>query len=385
MANALMENLARNGVGKVWAEPITKSLGDFGSRIVRIRTGKGDREQIERSLRQDYGSSWLKSDDAPRPRNKAALNENVGAQGGYLVPVEMAWSIMRDACEDSIFLARAFIQPMTTRTMTLPIPDPTRNGQVPLGSNMFGGMIFNWQSPQISTFTTGQGETEPAFSEVELVANELTGFLKCSNQMAQDAVGLDAFFKRFIPRGVANQVDQACFRGPGPGGGGPLGLVDAGCTLTVSRTTTGDVVQADLAAQYARLMPGSSRTACWGISPTALAKIVQLSMPGILIMLPGDDGSDGLLMGKPFYKTEKLPDVGNAGDVLLFDPACYAIGWRDLLIDFSDQQHQPFIQNQCVWRVVARIGGAPFFRAPVTLANQSSTQGAIAVQLNRNV
>ena len=374
--NAVMDKaFTGNGATKLFAEPTNKSLGDFGSCIAKVKTGKGDREQIETRLKRVYGSTY-QAGDAPK---RKAMNENIGSQGGYTVPVEMSWAIMKDAAEDSIFLAKAFIQPMTSRTIELPIPDPTRNGQVPLGSNMFGGMIFNWQSSQLSNAT--KGETEPAFAQVEIVANELTGYLVCSNQMAQDAVGLDAFFKRFIPRGVANQVDQACFRGPGPGGGGPTGLVSAGCTLSATRTGGNDVVQADLSSMYARLMPGSERTAVWGISPTALDKITRLSMPGILIMLPGDDGSTGLLYGKPFFKTEKLPDVGTPGDVLLFDPACYVIGWRDLLIDFSDQAPTQYQQNQCVWRVVWRGGGGPMLRAPVTLASQSSTQGAMAVQL----
>lgn len=352
--NVLMEKAHGNGSAKVFAEPVNKSLGDFGSSIAAIRTGKGDRAQIEKRLRNVYGSTWQNSD---APHKQKALNEESGPAGGYTVPVEMAWSIMKDAAEDSIFLAKAFIQPMTSRTIELPIPDPTRNGSVPLGSNMFGGMIFRWKPSQLNT--VGDGATEPAFSQVEIVAGELTGILVCSNQMAQDAVGLDAFFKRFIPRGIANQVDQACFRGPGPGGGGPTGLVTAPCTLAVTRANNADVTQVNLSAMYARLMPGSERTACWGISPTALDRITQLSMPGILIMLPGDDGSTGLLYGKPFFKTEKLPDVGTPGDVLLFDPACYVIGWRDLLIDFSDQAPDQYRANQCLWRVVWRGGGGP--------------------------
>jgi len=376
--NAVMEKaFTGNGTAKVFAEPINKSLGDFAVSIARIKTGSGDREQVEKRLAKVYGSSWQTGD---APKRKTPLSEDSGPVGGYLVPTDIAWSIMKDAAEDSIFLAKGFVQPMTSRTLLLSIPDPTRNNSIPLGSNMFGGMIFNWQSSQLNN--AAKGETEPAFSQVEVVAQELTGYLVCSNQLAMDAPGMDAFLKRFVPRGVANQVDQACFRGPGPGGGGPTGLVSAGCTLTATRAGGNDVTQADLSSMYARLMPGSERTAVWGISPTALDRITRLSMPGILIMLPGDDGSTGLLYGKPFFKTEKLPDVGTIGDVLLFDPNCYVIGWRDLLIDFSDQQQDQFVKGQCSWRVVARIGGGPMIKAPVTLASQSATQGAIAVQLS---
>lgn len=375
--NAILEKSHSNGTAKVFAEPVNKSLGDFAVHVAMMGSSdfRGDRQQVAKRLEKVYGSTYQTGE----AKRKTPLSEDSGPVGGYLVPVEMAWSIMKDACEDSIFLAKGYVQPMTSRTLELPIPDPTLNGNVPLGSNMFGGMMFNWQSPQLNNNT--RGSTEPAFAQLEIVANELTGFLRCSKQLAMDAPGMDAWLKHFVPRGIANQIDQACFRGPGVNAFGPAGLVSSSCALQVTRASGNDVTQADLSGMYTRLLPGSERTACWAITPRALDKITQLTMPGILIMLPGDDGSTGLLYGKPFFKTEKLPDLGTPGDVLLFDPALYAIGWRDLLIDFSDQQQDQYLRNQCTWRVVWRGGGGPMLKAPCTLANQSSTQAAMAVQL----
>lgn len=378
-----VEKAVRRSTGnaeRVFATLDQRSLGDFAVCVAKARgsgTPSGTREQVEKRLRHVYESSYVVE--------KAPMSEASGQVGGYTVPVQTSMELMRDVCEDSIFWPRAFVQPMATNNVMLPIPDPTRSASVPLGSNMFGGMILQWRSSQTMSFdaTTNPGETEPTFSQVELGAQELCGFLTCSNDLAMDSPGMDAFLRRFIPRGVANATDQAFFRGPGPGSG-PTGLVGAGCTITVTRAGGNAITQADLSNMYQRLLPGSERFAVWALSPTALGNITAISggIPGMLIMLPGSDGSSGLLMGKPFYKTEKLPDLGTPGDVLLFDPSLYVIGHRGLYLDFTDQAPAQWQRAQCVWRVVWRGDGAPMLKGAVTLANQSSTTAAMAVQLS---
>ena len=353
-----------------------KSLGDFGVCVAKARSGQTpsqEREHVEKRLRNVYRSEYVVE--------KAPMSEDSGTVGGYLVPTDIADSMLQAAiAEESVFWPRAYVQPMTSKTMLLPIPDPTRSALVQQGSNMYGGMLMEWGSSQLMD-EASQGETEPTFSQIELVASELAGYLQCSNQLAADSIGLDAFLRQFIPRAVANQTDQAFFRGPGVSNDGPMGLVGAPCTLAVARSNNADVTQANLSAMHMRLLPGSHKRAVWGISPTAMNRITQLTMPGILIMVPGADGSDGLLYGSPFFITEKLPDVGTPGDVLLFDPSLYVIGNRGLYLDFSDQQRTQWRNNQCLWRVVWRGDGQPMLKSTVVLANQSSTLAAMAVQL----
>ncbi|MCI0409057.1 MAG: phage major capsid protein, partial [Acidobacteria bacterium] len=94
-----------------------------------------------------------------------------------------------------------------------------------------------------------------------------------------------------------------------------------------------------------------------------------------LVWLPpmGADGKgpaavklpQAFLNGLPLYFTEKLPQLGTRGDVMLVDWSRYVIGMRlDLQIDVSP--HFLFRNNQLAWRVIARLDGKPWLNSFIT-------------------
>lgn len=367
--------------------------GDDIKPIHKVYKGKGPgtiREEAINRIAGLYKSGWGVEKVA-----SPSLSELTVATGGALVPYEYAYGLMQDVAEDSIFWPRAFVQPMSSRTLMMPLPDPTvtapnkapgpGSASTPSAAsgitNLFAGMVMNFNQAQ----APGISETEPAFRQVELCANEMDGYLIASNQLVQDYPGLDAFVRNFTTRAVAWFTDQAFFTGEFDSVG-PQGILQTPGTLVVARMTAGVVTQNDLANMYQRLLPQSKKRAVWAISPGAMNFIANLTgLGGILYYIPGEDGSQGLLYGRPFYETEKLPDVGTQGPtggcVVLFDPALYVIGHRGLFIDYSDQWPAAFLQNQAAFRVVWRGDGLPVLPKPMTLANQSTTQVAAYVKL----
>ena len=396
--------LAISGVNTPPPEPVDgaeKSFGEFLHCIVKAKSyrlcealatdseGPGlVREKAVRRLAETYKTGWG-TEKAASP----SLSELTVGTGGALVPYEYAYGLMQDVAEDSIFWPRAFIQPMSSATLLMPLPDPTVTApnKTPSGSaatpsassgitNLFAGMVMNFNQTQ----SAGIQETDPAFRTVELTTSDLAGYLLASNQLVQDYPGLDAFVRSFTSRAVAWWTDQWFFTG-GFTANGPQGILQSiapnGGTLKIARQTAGAVTQADLANMYQKLLPQSKKRAIWAMSPGAMQNISNLTgLGGILYYIPGEDGSQGLLYGRPFYETEKLPDIGtptpNDGCVLLFDPAMYIIGHRGLFIDYSDQWPVAFTQNQAAFRVVWRGDGQPMLNKAMTLANQSSTQVA---------
>lgn len=337
------------------------------------------REEAVRRIDKVYRSGWGVQKVA-----SPSLSELTLGTGGALVPYEYAYGLMQDVAEDSIFWPRAFVQPMTSNTLMMPLPDPTVTApnKAPTGSaatpsassgitNLFAGMVMSFNQTQGS----GISETEPSFRSVELTTTDLDGYLLASNQLMQDYPGLDAFIRQFTTRAVAWWTDQNFFTGQFDSSG-PQGILQCPGLLKVARQVNGTVTQTDLSNMYQRLLPQSKKRAVWAMSPGAMQFIANLTgLGGILYYIPGEDGSQGLLYGRPFYETEKLPDVGVAapqdGCVVLFDPALYIIGHRGLFIDYSDQW--AFLQNQAAFRVVWRGDGLPALSKPMTLANQSAT------------
>ena len=366
-----------------------KSFGEFLHCVAKSRSYRlcealcGDqspgmvREKAVKRVLGVYKSGWGVNKAGP-----TSLSELTLATGGATVPLEYAYGLMQDVAEDSIFWPRAFVQPMGSRTLMMSLPDPTVSvGQVGV-SNFFAGMVMKFNQTQ----APGIQETEPQFRNVELTANELDGYLIASNQIVQDYPGLDAFVRNFTTRAVAWFTDQEFFTGGVLPAAGPQGILECPGTLIVARQTGGAVTQTDLSNMYQRLLPQSKKRAIWCMSPGAMQNIANFTgLGGILYYIPGEDGSQGLLYGRPFYETEKLPDIGingpTGGCVVLFDPALYVIGHRGLFIDYSDQWPAAFLQNQAAFRVVWRGDGLPVLSNTMTLANQSNTKVAAYVKL----
>ena len=94
----------------------------------------------------------------------------------------------------------------------------------------------------------------------------------------------------------------------------------------------------------------------------------------------------GYLENRPLYVTDKLPKLGTAGDLVLFDPSMYAIGDRQqVVVDISE--HAPygsssvFQHNQSMFKVWYRGDGKPMLDQVVTLPDGSgaSNSGATTV------
>lgn len=387
MANAVVTRNGRSnpfGVGEIVGGR-EKSFGDWAQCLVKTITGNPDNpvwRDADRPISElrDLAEKRLMGlyyNEPKTPLIRKYMTEDTGAGGGYTVPYEYEWGLMRDVAEDAIWWRIAYVQRMNSRTMELPLPDPTKNLSANMNSNLFGGIQMKWQGlPQIAA-----NETEPSFRSVELVANMLSGICYSSNELVQDYQGLDDFLRRIFVRSVGWWTDQAFFQGP-IGSGSPLGIVNAPGTILVARNAANAVAQADVSNMMKQLLPSSWTRAVWAVSPTAMAQIMNFAgLGGILYFIPGEDGSVGILYGRPMYVTEKLPDLGTTGDVCLFDASMYVVGHRDLLLDYSDQDPASFTQNKCAWRIAWRGDGTPVLQSSVTVANQSATKASPHVVL----
>jgi HK97 family phage major capsid protein len=226
-------------------------------------------------------------------------------------------------------------------------------------------------------------ESEPAFQQVSFTAWDLLIDCLASNQFVAD-MGADGEQRLIYEFGRASAwyVDYAFFNGTGSGGQMPLGILKAPCKKTVSRVVAGHVSQTDVGAMVASLLPRCYRTAVWACSPTAIEDVIKLpgmqpNQPAIPAM--GEESSlCGVLFGRPVFVTEKLPAMGTAGDLILFDPAEYLIGDRQqVTIDASE--HPRFRNNQTTFRVWVRVDGKPLLSDTVTLADGTTEVSSVVV------
>ena len=207
-----------------------------------------------------------------------------------------------------------------------------------------------------------------SFRSVELVAHKLIGYTVASDELVADAaISLGDFLAGPLgfAGGVAWMEDYAFLRGSGAGQ--PLGVINAGATITVARQAVATPVQyVDLVNMLESFLP--SGRGAWFITQSALSNLMTIQDPnGSYVWQPNArEGMPQTIFGFPVFFTEKLPTVGNAGDVLLADWSYYLIGDRQATTIESTQYDQ-WRYDKTSWRVVHRVDGQPWLSTPLTL------------------
>ena len=323
-----------------------------------------------------------------REVRKVALAEGSGQTGGYTVPPQFMNELLTIAAEDGFIEQKAKVIPMNSRTAQWPMLDIT-TAQAAGTSPYFGGILAQWQ-PEAASIS----ESEPAFRMSDWTAWDLVLYAVSSNQLlADNGIGLDALLTSLFGQAITWYKEFAFLQGSGAGATMPLGVRNAPATLNVTRLVANRFLMADAASMLARLQIRSWSDACWIIHQSVIPQLILMvdggsavstygsgastSYPGgnRLVWLP-PQGADGkgpagiklpqaFLNGLPLYITEKLPQLGRRGDVMLVDWSRYVIGQRlDLQIDVSP--HFLFRNNQLAWRVVARCDGKPWLNNVIT-------------------
>ena len=340
----------------------------------------------EQLTRQFPGSQlaampYVKKSFNGREVRKVALAEGSGQTGGYTIPPQYMNELLTIAAEDGFIEQRAKVIPMNTRTVQWPMLDIT-TAQAAGTSPYFGGILAQWQ-PEAASIT----ESEPQFRLTDWTAWDLVLYAISSNQLlADNGIGLDALLTSLFGQAITWYKEYAYLQGTGSGATMPLGVINAPATLAVTRLVANRFLMADAASMISRLQIRSWSDACWICHQSVIPQLIMMVDGGAaagaygtgattsytggnrLVWLPpmGADGKgpaavklpQAFLNGLPLYITEKLPQLGQRGDVLLVDWSRYVIGMRlDLQIDVSP--HFLFRNNQLAWRVVARVDAKP--------------------------
>jgi len=308
---------------------------------------------------------WFEDEKAAGHEQKDMV-ENVGASGGFLVPTEQMNELQGVLGENAIVRPRATIIRMRRRQISLPVLDQTATTSgIP---HWFGGLQFYWAEEGAE-----KTESDASFREVTLSAHKLIGYTRASDELVSDAaISLGDFLAG--PMGFGGGVrwmeDYAFLHGTGAGQ--PLGVVNAGATITVNRAATNAIGYADLCNMLESFLP--SGRGVWIITQSALSDLVQMSGPtGNASYIWGSavEGAPNRLLGLPVIWSEKASALGTAGDVILADFNYYLLGDRQATT-VESTQYDYWRYDKTSWRVVHRVDGQPWLSAPLTYQDGST-------------
>ncbi len=349
-----------------------KTWGDFVKAVTREYTSKG-RERDSR-LVEFYDLDELAKDATGRNGQKD-MSGNVGASGGFLIPQQTYSELMAVAAPLSVVRSRATIIRMARRQVPMPVLDQTKAEAGKAA--FFGGIDVFWQEEAAET-----DDSEPSFKQATLTAHELAGYTLVPNSLLADAeTSLTDFLGGPLgfPGAIAWAEDYAFLRGSGVGK--PQGVVDAPCTVATTRTTGGTVKYDDLVEMMSRHLGARP---VW-VANQALKKTLMLmagptatNYAGAYLWGNPAQGIPDTLLGYPILFTDKLPALGARGDIVLADFTYYMLGDRQAgTVDTSTEEK--FRTNKTAFRIIHRVDGQPWMKAPITLADGSTTVSPFVV------
>ncbi len=281
---------------------------------------------------------------------------------GYLIPPEYAAELFDQALEDEIVRPRARIEPMASNSKIIA---GLSHGD---GTDAPFGVSGSW-TPAGEQIV----EDDAVVRSMTLTAHKLAALVQVANEAAADGDAIESQLSRALVKGLAWLLDVAFFSGTGAGQ--PLGVLNAPATITVdpeAAQEAGTINYVNLTKMFARLHPSCLKNAVWVANATAIPQLLTLTIAvgagGSHIPVLKEGNGQFTLLTRPVIFTEKLPGLGNRGDILLADFSQYAVGLRaDIVLEKS--QHLGFARDTTYYRCKLRADGQPVWATPYTPKN----------------
>jgi HK97 family phage major capsid protein len=299
-----------------------------------------------------------------------AYSSTEPSAGGFLIPETLDGEIRALVLEQSMIRSRATVIQMTAPTMLFPFVDVTTN----VGST-FGGWTVT-RVEEGGTITPSQAK----FGRVKLSVSKQVAGAEVPNEMFVDVSALDGFIRSTLPQSMAFSEDYDFLLGNGANG--PLGILNAANTalITVAKETNqtaSTIVLDNILKIYARMLPSSKGRAVWLVSQSCFPQLMQLSIAvgtgGAPVMLVDASGpGPKTMLGLPIIETEKVPALGSAGQLGLYDLSYYLIGDRPGS-GLESSPHAQFMNDITEMKLTARNDGRPWIQSAITPANGGDT------------
>jgi HK97 family phage major capsid protein len=165
----------------------------------------------------------------------------------------------------------------------------------------------------------------------------------------------------------------------GSGSGEPLGILNAGCTISVAKETgqrADTIVYENLVKMLGRLHPASFNNSVWVCQVSAIPQLLQLSMAvgtgGNAVPVLSESNGTWQILTRPVIFTEKTEKLGDQGDIILADFSQYVVGLRSEM-RFDTSIHVHFATDELLARLIERHDGQPLWDSALTLEDGSTT------------
>ena len=340
---------ARAGIPGPESKKEFDNVGDFMQAVVRHYRGRGDDERL----------TW---DDNAGIAAQDGQRMDDGSAGGFLVPTQFRDTLLRVDPQEAIIEGRSNVMEAGTppdAAVSMPALDQT--GSSP--DNVYGGVAVDW---------IGEGDTKPqteaGFREVELQPHEIAAHVPLTDKLMRNAPAMTQQVERLMRGALAAARERAYLQGDGVGK--PIGMIDAGATYAVNRSTANEIAYEDIDAMCARLLMGGSPY--WLATQGAYTQFTRLQDPNgdYVWQQNAIEGSPGSLFGYPVFWHQRSPSLGTKGDLTLVNSDPYYLvkpGSGPFVA--MGYINDDFTKNRTRIKVFHNVDAKPWLTEPFTQEN----------------
>jgi len=294
------------------------------------------------------------------------LNETVSSDGGFLVQQDYSAELLKEVINTGVLAQRCRRIPISANSNGIKIPGVDETSRA---STRSGGVVAYWKDE--AALKTA---SRPKFRMIELSLKKLIGLCYATDELLGDGPALEAFVKMAFVDEFGFQIDDAIINGTGAGM--PLGVLNAGSLVTVSKETgqaAATLVTENIVKMYSRRFASKTNNYIWFYNQSIEPQLMTMSVSvgtggGPVYMPPGGLNSApyGMLLGRPAIAIEQAAALGTIGDIMFCDFSDgYLLAEKGgLKTDMSI--HVQFLYDESVFRFVLRIDGQPVRASALT-------------------
>jgi HK97 family phage major capsid protein len=309
----------------------------------------------------------------PRLFNAATgLNETVPSDGGFLVQQDFSNELLEQVYQTGVLAPRCRRMQISGNSNSIKLNGVDETSRA---STRFGGVVGYWKDE-----ASEKTASKPKFRQIELSLKKLIGLCYATDELLADSTALESFIRKAFPAEFGFLLDDAIINGNGAGQ--PLGILNAGCLVSVGKETgqkADTLLWENVVKMYSRLFAQSRNNAVWLINQNVEPQLMQMSMAvgtgGVPVYMPAGGASQSpyaTLFGRPVIAIEQCQTLGDKGDIIFADLGGYILAEKGgIQADMSI--HVQFKYDESVFRFVMRVDGQPERASALTPYKGSDT------------
>ena len=294
--------------------------------------------------------------------------EGTGADAGYAVPPQYASGIWKKTIGEPDIARFCTSIPTTSNQFVFP-----KDEGPPWSSS---GIQANWEGE-----ASAIAESKVALESETLKLSKVAALVPVSEELLEDAPGLTLYFERKVPEIFNWKLSNAILTGTGAGQ--PLGILNAGCTVSVAKDSgqaADSVTYSNILSMWSRMYGPSRANSLWlynqDLEPSLLGMMMTDSNGRpIPVFMPSNN-----LAGRPFNTilgSTALPHqacktLGDQGDIIFGDFSQYVLVTKAGGLKQDVSIHLYFNYDLSAFRWTLRVTGKPWWRAAITPASGSA-------------